>query len=155
RVPKNHREQGYRLGQWVRVQRQLRETMPLERRQRLGELGFVWDVLNAQWEEGFHYLQLFHEREGHCRVPLRLREQGYRLGQWVRDQRKDKETMPLERRKRLEELGFVWNALVADWEDGFAALQQFRQREGHCRVPQGHLEQGFRLGQWVSRQRQV
>jgi hypothetical protein len=50
----------------------------------------------------------------------------------------------------LEALGFVWNPFAADWEDGFYKLQQFHSRESHCRVPQSHKEDGFRLGQWVA-----
>ena len=66
------------------------------------------DALAAQWEEGVRFLELFRQREGHCRVPQKHREQGYRLGTWVHNQRVDKETMLPERRARLDALGFVW-----------------------------------------------
>ena len=39
------------------------------------------------------------------------------------------------------------------WERGFATLKKFKAREGHCRVPQSHLEGTFKLGQWVAVQR--
>jgi Helicase associated domain len=39
------------------------------------------------------------------------------------------------------------------WERGFGALKKFKAREGHCQVPQSHLEGTFKLGQWVSVQR--
>jgi len=148
-------EQGYPLGKWVSHQRGNRNKISAEHRRRLDELGFVWDVRDAQWEEGFAQLQCFWKREGHCRVPARHREQGYPLGTWVSNQRKTKEKLPPECYKRLDDLGFVWKALDAAWEDGFAALERFQQREGHCLVPQSHLEQDFRLGLWVSRQRKV
>ena len=35
--------------------------------------GWVWDVLEAQWEEGFAELLAFVEREGHARPPLRFK----------------------------------------------------------------------------------
>ena len=35
------------------------------------------------------------------------------------------------------------------WEEGFAALKKFKAREGHCLVPDGHVEGTFKLGQWV------
>jgi hypothetical protein len=154
-VPISHREQGFRLGQWVSVQRRTRDAMSLDRRQRLDALGFVWEVLTAQWEEGFRSLELFRQREGHCRVPTGIshREQGVWLGQWVSTQRADKEIMFPERRQRLDALGFVWEVLTAQWEEGFRSLELFRQREGHCRVSQTHREQGYRLGQWVGDQR--
>ena len=31
--------------------------------------------------------------------------------------------------------------------------ENYRDREGHCQVPYGHIEKQFRLGQWVSVQR--
>ena len=62
--------------------------------------------------------------------------------------------MPAERRQRLNSIGFVWDAHAEDWEDGFVALKKFKAREGHCRVSQQHVEGTFKLGQWVSSQRQ-
>jgi hypothetical protein len=41
----------------------------------------------------------------------------------------------------------------AAWDKGFAALQQFQARTGHCQVPTGWLEDGYRLHQWVAVQR--
>jgi predicted DNA-binding protein len=58
-----------------------------------------------------------------------------------------------ERRERLDALGFVWNALTDQWDKGFEALQSFHQREGHCRVPRHHREQGYPLGAWIATQR--
>jgi hypothetical protein len=39
------------------------------------------------------------------------------------------------------------------WARGFAALTKFRRREGHYCPWQRHVEDNFRLGQWVSVQR--
>ena len=51
-------------------------------------------------------------------------------------------------------MGFIWDTLIENWESGFNALVTYKAREGHCRAPQTHIEGGFRLGAWVSRQRQ-
>jgi len=40
-----------------------------------------------------------------------------------------------------------------DWEEGFAALARFKQREDHCRVPKEHKEGDYNLGGWVVTQR--
>ena len=113
RVPAAHKENGFRLGQWVSRQRQSKdaETLSEARRQQLDELGFVWNALDAAWEEGFSYLKMYKEREGHCRVPAAHKENGFRLGQWVNTQRKNRETMSDNRRQRLDDLGFVWKKL--------------------------------------------
>ncbi len=60
--------------------------------------------------------------------------------------RENKDTLTPERLERLDALGFVWDPHTEQWEEGFSKLQQFKEREGHCRVPQGHKEGDF--GSW-------
>jgi superfamily II DNA or RNA helicase len=153
RVPSTHREDSYGLGQWVVSQRSNKVSLPPERIERLEALGFVWSELTAVWEEGFQKLQQFHSREGHCTVPNKHREDGFRLGSWVTNKRTNKNKLPPEWLKQLEALGFVWNKYADEWEEGFNKLQSFHFREGHSRVSQSYNENGFRLGQWVSNQR--
>src|SRR6476619_2615215 len=149
-VPLSHRENGFILGRWVDRQRQAKRTIPIERRRQLEKIGFVWKPLHASWEEGFNCLKSFQKREGHCRVPGGHKEGNFALGQWTSVQRANKSKMSLERRSRLDGIGFVWEALQADWEEGFCCLKKYRDREGHCRVPQRHTEGNFALGQWTS-----
>ena len=153
-VPRHYSEEGYRLGQWVHNQRQEKDSMLPERRERLDALEFVWDPFEVQWEEGFGFLQKFRQRTGHCRAPTDYLQADYPLGQWVRRQRRDRDTMSRERRRRLDTLGFVWDPMEAQWEEGVGFLLEFHQREGHCRVPVTHCEKRYRLGRWVNKQRQ-
>jgi hypothetical protein len=153
-VPHNLVEAGDKLGHWVLHQRQIRTKLSAERRQRLNSIGFILDVLDGAWEEGFAALKIFKSREGHCRVPHGCIEGTFKLGSWVSRQRNNRETMPAERRQRLDAIGFVWNVLESAWEEGFAALKTFKSREGHCRVPISHVEGTFMLGTWVFTQRQ-
>ena len=84
--------------------------MPPERKDRLDALGFVWDVVADQWEEGFQHLQAYANEHGHCIVKYsHVTADGYRLGQWVQVQRRRLKTMPSEQKDRLDALGFEWS----------------------------------------------
>ena len=144
---------GFKLGIWVRTQRSNTDQLSSELKQRLDDIGFVWDPIAEQWEEGFSKLLQFKRREGHCKVTKTFKVDGFNLGQWVGVQRTAKDKMSSERRKRLDDIGFVWDPIVEAWEKGFSKLLQFMEAEGHCRVPQSYNLDGFKLGGWVAKQR--
>jgi len=146
---------GFNLGMWVSTQRPNKDSMSPERKQRLDDIGFVWDVLAEQWEEGFNKLLQFKQTEGHCRVPSGFKLDGFKLGVWVSRQRLAKDRVSPERKQRLDDIGFIWDALTEAWEDGFNKLLQFKQTEGHCRVPHGFKLDGYNLGAWISKHRQA
>jgi hypothetical protein len=157
-VPQRHKtDDGYRLGQWVKVQRTNKKGLDPNRRQRLEALpGWDWDPISTQWEEAFCRLKHFSEREGHCAVAKSHKtKDGYRLGQWVNSQRQNKDLMRPDRASRLEAIpGWNWDPFGVQWEEGFSHLQQFLERERHCRVARSHkTDEGYRLGVWVNRQR--
>jgi hypothetical protein len=109
-VSRFHFEGDYWLGPWVSTQRYKRERMAVERRKRLDAIGFIWDWRDYRWEKGFAALVSFKAREGHCRAPSSLIESDYKLGWWVVSQRRKKDGMIAERKRRLNRIGFVWDA---------------------------------------------
>ena len=88
-------------------------------------------------------------------MPDKHEERGAKLGNWLSNQRKlrKKGVMDAERERRLEEAGVTWDPLEAQWEENFALLVEYRDREGDCDVPDKHEERGVKLGRWLSRQR--
>jgi hypothetical protein len=152
-IPNNYKENGFSLGAWVANQRQNKNRLTLEQRQRLDQLGFVWGVLEGRWEQGCRVLALYRNREGHCDVPVKHKEGDFLLGHWVNNQRTRREKLSDKQRRQLDELGFVWDSFEKAWERSFAALIEFKNREGHCRVPDKHIENGTNLGKWVGKQR--
>ena len=84
--------------------------MSPERKQRLDDIGFIWDPFAEAWEEGFNKLLQFKEQEGHCKVPVTYEIAGFNLGNWVGTQRRAKDSMSPERKQRLDDIGFIWDA---------------------------------------------
>jgi hypothetical protein len=157
RVPLSHVEDGYNLGKWVTKQRTTRARGNREREARLEELPrWTWDAYADLWEDAFDVLCVYVEREGNTRVQQDHVEGGFNLGTWVATQRLLRDRMDPERRARLDALPrWTWAARVDRWEEAFAVLCHYVDREGHGRVPRSHVEGGFRLGQWVSKQRDM
>jgi hypothetical protein len=105
---------GFSLGAWISSQRAAQETMPIEQKMRLEAIpGWVWDVRAAQWDIGFGHLVEFVEREGHCQVNLNHQtSDGFRLGQWVSTQRRNQNSLPIERKNQLDQFpGWKWGKM--------------------------------------------
>ena len=144
---------GIKLGNWVSSQRSYKSRLTPDRIKRLNSLGFCWDSSTGKWEQAFALLRNFHKREGHCRVPRSYSVGGVNLGKWISIQRLKKERLNKLQTRRLNSLGFNWDPLDEQWEQAYSALKKFRKREGHCRVPAQHKENGINLGNWVNNNR--
>jgi hypothetical protein len=106
---------GFRLGQWVSVQRgaYAKGVLGDERTEKLQALpGWSWNPRGDQWNEGYQRLLRFVTENGHARVPASHQDDdGFRLGQWVSGQRSAhaKGTLSAERRHKFEKLpGWSW-----------------------------------------------
>jgi superfamily II DNA or RNA helicase len=110
----------------------------------------------ASWEFWFGVLEQFVEHNGHARVRLSYTVDGYRLGGWVNTQR-DRHTkgaLDADRQQRLQDLpGWTWDPHADRWEEGFRRLQDYVERNGDTRVPVSYRVDGYRLGAWVTMQR--
>jgi superfamily II DNA or RNA helicase len=142
-----------RLARWVQKQRSNQKTLRENRRQRLDELGFLWNAKDAAWEQGFADLVEYKSRHGDCDVPVRSKG-NFKLGRWVHVQRGAYKTgrLPHERVKRLEDLGFRWEPYGDWWDEWFAKLVEFKRGHDHCNVPRDWPKDP-KLGLWVNSQR--
>lgn len=159
RVPPAHiTENGLTLGTWVANQRHRKGRLSSERRVALQRLpGWVWNVQEAAWQEGFEHLLEYVQEEGNALVPGRhVSQDEYALGTWINSLRQGKVSLDIEKRRALERLpGWTWNAIETSWQKGFAELKGFVAEMGHTFVPQGHITKNdYALGNWVSTQRQ-
>ncbi|MBF0446603.1 MAG: helicase associated domain-containing protein [Magnetococcales bacterium] len=142
---------------WVKKQRGdfARKRLKAERKNRLEQIDFVWDVREAAWEEMFYALAQFMASRKHCIVPQKWPENP-RLAQWVSNLRRDykKGTLPANQFERLNKLGFIWDAKAVFWEEMFVALTEYRELNGDCLVPENYQENS-ELGWWVATQRKA
>jgi superfamily II DNA or RNA helicase len=139
------------LARWVRKQRGRRAELSKERVQRLDQIGFVWELLDNQWEEMFAALVAYKQRHGDCNVPARWPE-NLILSQWVITQRSNRDKLEAAKRAQLDEVGFTWQVRDSQWQEIFNGLVAFKKAHGHCKVPQKWRENP-RLASWVSGQR--
>ena len=62
--------------------------------------------------------------------------------------------MPKDRFTRLEEIGFVWNALDKKFKRGCLATFRYKEQFGSPNAPPNYITpEGFKLGEWQDIQR--
>ena len=148
---------GYPLGGWLGNQRELQETLSATKKDQLSSLGFIWNVPEALWEEGFDHLMTYKNQHQHCSVSVKYKSpDGYKLGRWASVQRQWKNRLSTERKLRLDALGFNWDPIATQWENGFQHFQAFVTEHKHSLTPRGYKSpDGYKLGTWVANQRRT
>jgi hypothetical protein len=166
-VPREHLEEGERLGRWVQRQRNVYKgvhgggRLTKKQMEKLVALpGWTWERRSDKWEQAYRALVAFQRREGHIKIPAGHVENGVRLDAWIIRQRQHFLMGRIQRQgdhvARLEEVpGWKWSESYAErWDRHYAALEKFVKREGHANLPTKHVEGDVMLGQWVRNQRQ-
>jgi uncharacterized protein CbrC (UPF0167 family) len=72
--------------QYTRKLEQKQSCLSDARQQKLDAVGFAWDLQTMAWQERFDELVKFKQKNGHCNVPSRFRENPA-LGMWAKTQR--------------------------------------------------------------------
>lgn len=157
-----HRENGMLLGHWVSQQRVLKKKgkLAIDRYDALENIGFTWEFCESKWDDFVPLLLKYKERNGDCLVPTKHEEEGKKLGKWVAKMRRRRRLGKLDpsEEKKLSEIGMIWavdrtGARDKKWNEMFALLLRYKEREGDCLVHDSHQEEGKTLGRWVTRQR--
>mmetsp|Transcript_3206 Transcript_3206/g.6445 ORF Transcript_3206/g.6445 Transcript_3206/m.6445 type:complete len:383 (+) Transcript_3206:387-1535(+) len=190
-VPHNHNTLGHwvvkqRRNYKVRMLREEKESNPRksgadlevndfesgisdERIQKLNEVGFVWNVHEAQWLERFEELKKYRGDHGDTLVPKSYSVYPF-LGRWVDKQRLDykrfmerKQTgkidknkptgMTEERIQLLEDIDFIWDPFQYAWNMKYNELCDFISINGHSAIRAKRGSKNFPLARWVSVQR--
>jgi hypothetical protein len=114
----------------------------------------VIDTERQDWARGWAALRRYVEREGHARVPYDHREAPgpYPLGPWVAEQRRAYGAGHLsgKRAERLEQLGMVWDAADAAFQENLAAARVYYAQHFSLCAPRSAVALGKPIGQWLS-----
>jgi superfamily II DNA or RNA helicase len=116
------------------------------------------EVAADRFEFWVEVLKAFVRKEGHARVPQyhasnknpRKDDQLEQLGRWVVKTRTRRLELTPDQISQLDLLGFSWDPFDEQFTQNLFLLRQYISREGHPHVPQRHIEDGQRLGAWVS-----
>jgi Helicase associated domain len=118
--------------------------------------GWVWQVRETQFADGYAILEEWAGEHGHAHPPLNVLVDDFRLGWWVGSQRKrfQEGTISPERIAALEALpGWEWAPNRDRWNTMHALLADYAQAHGHATLATKAVVAGERLGQWSSMQR--
>ncbi len=152
------------LGRWVQRIRKYgkkgasNQNYNQENIEKLDQIGFVWDVKEYQWENGFRYLQEYYEKNGTVNnIPIKfVTQDGYRLGEFTNKIRKDhkKGKLSEDRIKQLRSLDFNFTGRnKISLEIGYEHAKAYFEEHGKMPVAGYVCEDGFELGKWVVSQR--
>jgi len=158
-------ENGYALGRWVQIQRDIYKKGKLSKKKKelLERLsGWVWDARKDRdrWPTGYKYLFEYAKEHGNTNVLSNYKtKDGFNLGGWIARQRarNRKGLLTVERQKKLEKLpDWTWNKSKyrPNWHEHLSNLIEYTKEYGNTNVPLKYkTKDGFLLGRWVSQQR--
>ena len=144
----------FELGRWVASQRGYNQkgSLDKEKFRKLNKIGFIWNVEDALWSQGFEELLNYKNNFGNCIIKTTyVTKSGFKLGSWATNQRVSYNANRLsdERQKKLNQIGFIWSLFEQRWEAGFNELLKYIEIFGHSNVPSSYVsESKFNLGTW-------
>lgn len=160
---------GYSLGNWVFVQRNVRQGLVAgrlsdEQIRRLDAIGMIWEtVRDLSWSRYYEAARTYYKEKGDLNVPSRyVTEEGIALGQWLCQLRNwersgvQSKYLSEDRKRKLEKIGMIWDKLDYLWERNYFEAYTYYQEHHDLNVPSTYVtENGICLGAWLCRLRQL
>jgi hypothetical protein len=133
-VPQHYKK----LGRWVNDQRVKKKngSLPKEHEDQLNKIDFVWNSLEARWNQRFNELREFHERYGHFDVNPQNTEYP-KLYSWTVKLRRTRPTP--DRLAKLNSIGYDWDVEhkkveETSWDERLFQLKEYYRANGHFDV---------------------
>lgn len=158
-------EDGIPLGRWMTHVRMLHKEEKYgdfytrEREKQLEELGMIWDLSGALWEQGYAEAETYYKEHGNLNVPKGYVSNGVKLYAWLAEQRqiyrgnRAGRVLTEEQIRRLNRIQMQWDSHVQrGWAEGLAEARRYVEEHGAFDVPAAYVSpSGYRLGAWLSR----
>jgi len=168
------------LGKWCnalrssykKIRKRERPRIKLTKEQilQLEDAGFKWCLLSTSrtFEERYGDLMKYKEKFGHCDVPQTKSYGHQSLGIWCKDVRLSykkiqkgqtpSHKLTQENMQQLDDAGFKWSVTTTPYtrksfDERYAELVKFKEKVGHCDVPQKRTGEYQSLGGWCSKLR--
>lgn len=116
---------------------------------KLEEIGFQWSVNNAKWSQRYLELVQYYKIHGNSLVPNYYAENPG-LARWVKRQRH--KIPSAERRKLLDDVGFVWDPFEYRWMLKYNELKAYVAVHGKGQLPGKRNQEEKSLFRWVKYQ---
>ncbi|KAL7544248.1 hypothetical protein ACHAWF_007625 [Thalassiosira exigua] len=152
--------------QWYRIRMEAEkfDIMTDEKIEQLNAIGFVWNQFDHNWNVRYEELKEYIAEHGNALVPHPY-SRNQSLSHWVDRQRRlykrrqeesdpyhKEEILKSGRIEKLNEIGFTWDALEAQWLECFEDMKRYKKNNGDTLVSKVCADHPF-LGGWVDRQR--
>lgn len=141
------------LARWVADQRMnfKKEKLSNDKINRLAQLDFLWNPLEAQWMESFYQLKAFYIQHGHTRIPTSV--QYLSLSKWASYTRTRKKELSKEKIALMDSLSFQWKISkrkIVSWEKMYQQVIAYKKK---YRVLPISRKDNPKLAKWLYDQR--
>lgn len=143
------------LHAWIEHQRDIKDLLPQELKEKLMTLGVDLEQQKDSWEEMYQELNHFVLRHGHAHVPADPEYDALR--DWLTRQIINRSLLTDEQFQKLDSSAVDWEMTVSRdhrWEVMYQRLRNFYYTYGHSRVPQ-KWDMDKQLALWVQVQRRT
>lgn len=163
-----YNEDGVRLGKWLYSQRKYYDNFSDVRKKLLDGIGLSLDI-NVVWQRMYELAKIYYNYYGDLLIPWKFKtingyeynEKGVKLGVWINTQRKKYNDLSVEKKKKLEDIGFVQNAHEIKWLEMYSLAKTYYEHYGDLLIPKKfrtlngyeYNEDGVNLGFWILTQK--
>lgn len=164
-----YNENGVKLGFWLSKQRANFDTMPIARKRKLEQIGIALNFNDYNWQKMYELTKTYYEHYGNLNIPTKFKtlngyefdENGLKLVSWIYVQRKRYDKLTDDRKKLLNQIGFVLNINYFNWQKMYELAKTYYEHYGNSNISQKFKtlngyefdENGLKLGNWICEQR--